>query len=451
MTGETPQVTRLLADFARTARWDDLPSDVRTEAVRQFLNFVGCALGGARHPAVERTYATVAPLAGGPPATLIGRGARLGAPDAALINCQASAAHAYDDTHLASVTHPAGPIAAPLLAEAEQRRVSGEELLTAFAIGVEVACRIASMLTVPPAELHVGWYPTGVACPIGAAAAVARLRGMDGDHTVAALGVAASQSAGFRNTHGSMLTSLVPGFAARTGYMSALLAEGGVTSSDTAVEGRNGFAVAFAPKPHLAHAAGELGQRWEMRQNMAKPYPCGIVIHPILDGALAIAARPEFDAAAVEAIDLALNPLCLTLTDRPEPPDSQRAQVSLQHWTAAALARGRADIEAGSDAAVADPAVLALRAKITAKPDGTVKPDSAVVRVRLAGGQTLEERVEHATGSLDRPMTDAELDAKFLGQATMHLSPAAADAALALCRRLPELDDASDIARAVAG
>jgi len=443
-----PAVTRILAEFAAETRAADLPDIVRSEAARSFVNFVGCALGGARHAAVERTLSAARSFAGGPPVALIGRAERLGALEAALVNCQASAAHAYDDTHLATVTHPAGPIAAPLLAEAEQRPVDGEALLAAFAIGVEIACRVAASITVAPADGNVGWYPTGVACPIGAAAAVARLRGLDVGRIMAALGVAASQSAGFRQTHGSMCTSLIPGMAARAGYMAAIFAEAGVTCSEQALEGPRGFADVFAPKAWLPHATDGLGARWEMLANMAKPYPCGIVIHPALDGCLAIAATDGFDPGAIRRVELGVNPLCLVLCDRPAPPDGQRAQVSLQHWAAAALARGQAGVAEGSDAAVADPAVLAVRAKIAAMPDESVGRDGAVVRVLMADGSEHARHIAHGIGSLERPMTDPELDAKFLDQARLSLSEAAARSALTLCRRLPELADVGEIARA---
>jgi len=443
-----PAATRRLAAFATETAWGDIPPNVQADSVRSFLNFVGCALGGARHDAVERTLAAVAPFAGGPEVTLIGRAAMLGAPDAALVNCQASAANAYDDTHLATVLHPAGPIAAPLLAEAERDTVDGPAFLAAFSIGVEIACRLAAVLTVPPAEAHVGWYMTGVACPIGAAAAVARLRGLDMAGTMHAIGIAASQSAGFRQSHGSMCTSLVPGLGARAGYMAALLAESGVTCSDASLEGPRGFADVFAPKAHIAHATDDLGERWELSQNMAKPYPCGIVIHPTLDACLEIARTPGFHAADIETVELGVNPLCLTLCDRPSPPDGQLAQVSLQHWAAAALARGAAGVPESTDAAVADPAILAVRAKIEARPNETVGRDGAFVRVRRRGHPPIDMRIDHGVGSLENPMSDADLDAKFLIQAETVLAPAGAAAALALCRDMPNLKDAAAVAHA---
>lgn len=447
MTG----ATRALAAFVSGTETAHIPTPVLDEAGRAFLNIAGCMLGGAHHDAVERTFRTVSPLNGGPQARVIGRSETLGLLDAAMVNCQASAAHAFDDTHLATVIHPAGPIASPLLAEAERMLTSGADFLAALAIGIEVACRAAAMLMTPPAEPELGWYMTGIACPLGAAAAIARLRGLPEDQTVMALGLAATESAGFRQTHGSMCTSLVPAQAARAGYLAALLAEQGVTAKEETLEGARGFADSFAAKAHLPHATDGLGKRWEMLANMAKPYPCGIVIHPALDGCLEITRRPGFDAAKITRVSLSVDPLCLYLCDRPTPPDSQLAQVSLQHWVAAALTQGAAGIAEGSEAAVADRAIQAVRGRVEAGPDETVGRAGAIVRVEQSDGAGFEHRVDHGVGSLERPMTPAELDAKFMAQALMSLPKARAAAALEVCKDVRGLENALDAAQAMSG
>lgn len=432
----TPAVTRDLADFACTTSYTDLPVAVRHEAVRSWTNFVGGCLGGSDQDAVARTRRATAIAAAPGDCRLIGRPERFGPLEAARLNCQASAAHAFDDTHLATVIHPAGPVAAPLFAEAERRAVDGESFLAALVVGVEVACRIGAMLTQPPAKPHVGWYTTSVASPMGAAVAVGRLFGLDANQMRQAIGIAANQAAGFRNTHGSMCTSLMPAEASRAGFWAALLAAEGVTSSDTAIEGRLGFASAFAPEPSLSHAVDGLGARWEVLSNMPKPYPCGIVVHPILDACLALAAAPGFDVNRVRRIEIVVNPLCLTLTDRPAPESAQMAQVSLQHWAAAALVRGAAGIPEGDEATVHDPEVLRTRAMVEAKGDDALPTDAARVRITLDDGAHREEFIAHATGSLARPMSDAEIDAKFLAQAKLAVSEVDATRLLAQSRAI---------------
>ena len=441
------QTTLELAKFVTSTHADNLPANVRQDATRQFHNFVGCTLGGMTHDATVRTFKTVLPFTGGAKTALIGRKEKLSAPDAVLVNAQASAAHAFDDTHLSTVLHPAGPIAAPLMAEAERQIISGQNLQLAFTIGVEVACRIGMALTVPPAETQVGWYMSSVATPIGAAAALANLLKFDEEQTLHALGLAANAAMGFRETHGSMCTSLLPAQASRAGYMAALLAAEGVTATGASLEGPKGFGKVFAPKAHLEHVTAELGTRWEMRDNMPKPYPCGIVIHPILDACLDISNDPNFTAREIDNILLRLNPLCLTLTDRPEPPDAQLAQVSLQHWSAVALVRKAASIAEGSAEAVSNPEVIAARRKIQVQPDNAVNRDGADVTIKMINGKVYHRRIEHGIGSLKQPMSNEALESKFINQAKLVLSDQKSQKLSNLCWQLEDLDDAALIMR----
>jgi 2-methylcitrate dehydratase PrpD len=240
----------------------------------------------------------------------------------------------------------------------------------------------------------------------------------------------------------------VPAHAARCGLQAALLAARGFTCSDRILEGPHGFATVFAAEAHLAAATDGLGATWETLANTYKPYPCGIVIHPAIDACLQIVQASALVPNTIRRVWLGVHPLCLTLCDRPAPTSGQDAQVSVQHWTAAALVHGAAGLAEGTDACVREPAVLAVRARIEATPDESVGRDGAIVRVELADGRVLEKRVEHCIGSFARPMTDAELEAKFMGQALQVLPEASARALMALCWRLEALDDVAEVARA---
>jgi 2-methylcitrate dehydratase PrpD len=442
-----PATTRELADFIVRTRHADLPERVRREGTCAFLNWVGCVLGGCRHDAVAIAVAAAEEFSGEKRASALGRGRILDGMNAAFVNCLASSAHAYDDTHLATVTHPTGPVAAVLLALAERARLTGEAFLTALVLGIEITCRLSTALLVPPARGQVGWYITGVTGGIGAALAAAKALGLDRRQTIWALGLAAAQASGFRQTHATMATAFVPAHAARCGLQAAVLAAHGFTCSDRILEGPHGFAAVFAPEAHLAAATDGLGTQWEMLANTYKPYPCGIVIHPVIDACLQMVQETAPAPDAITRVRLGVHPLCLTLCDRPAPADAHEAKVSLQHWTAAALVRRAAGLAEGADDCVCDPAVRALRARIEAVPDPSVGRDGAVVQLELANGRALEKRVEHCVGSLARPMTDAELEAKFMGQALPVLSEAAR-APMHLCWRLEALDDVAEVARA---
>ena len=182
-----------------------------------------------------------------------------------------------------------------------------------------------------------------------------------------------------------------------------------------------------------------------MLDNAFKPYPCGIVIHPVLDACLALARERTFDAAAVVGVCVEVNPLCLTLCDRPAPANNQLAQVSVQHWTAAALTRGRAGLAEGRDECVHDPAVVAMREKVSTKANPAIARDAGVVVIEMRNGERLEKRVEHCIGSIERPMTGEELTNKFLGQAAPVLGVESASDLLERCWSIGDIPVASEL------
>src|SRR5271169_2333561 len=236
MFGGQSHVTKTLAQFVTGSRWDAIPPEVRCEGVRGLLNFVGCALGGARDEAMDIAIKVLAPFSGPPQGIVIGRGERPDALNAAFLNAVSANVLEYDDTHLGTVMHPAAPVAPGLFALAELRPVSGRELRHAFIVGVEISCRVG--LGVMPTHYRRGWHITATCGIFGAAAACSRLIGLDAQRTASALGHAATQSAGLVESLGSMAKSLGVGNAAKNGLAAALFAEAGFTAADQAIEGR---------------------------------------------------------------------------------------------------------------------------------------------------------------------------------------------------------------------
>jgi 2-methylcitrate dehydratase PrpD len=432
------EITRELAAFAARSRFVALPEIVRRETARAFLNWMGCVFGGSRDPAVAIAAALAAETGGAPQAQVIGHRQRTDMAAAAFLNCLSSSALAFDDTHLATVTHPTGPVAAALFAYCEQHAVSGEEFVNALALGIEIQCRMSNVLLQPPASANLGFYVTGLTGPIGTAVALGRLLGLDEQRMAWAIGLAAAQAAGFRATHGSMAASFVPAHAARSGVSAAMLAAKGFTCSDRALESATGFVGVFSSNADVGHAAEGLGTRFELLSNTYKPYPCGIVIHPAIDACLDIANRLDRDAV-IAAAALKVHPLALTLTDRREPKTPLEAQVSLYHWAAAALVRRLAGVPEMQRACIDDPDIAVLRRRIIARSDARLARDQAVAEVELTDGTVLQTRAEHARGSLARPMTDAELDSKFTAQTGPILGPARTARLLHLCRDVSSL------------
>ncbi len=444
------EVTARLTDYIVSARWTDLPADVRREALRSFVNIVGCTVGGARHEVVELADATLSEYSGDPHATVIGRGHKADALHACLINCLASSIYSYDDTHAEAVVHPAGPVATAALALAERRRVSGSDLLLAVALGIEMTCRLSKAISVPPARGTVAWSQTGITAGIGAAVAAAKLLNLDAQRLQYAIGIALSQAAGFRVMHATMVSSLMPAQGAQTGLRAAVLAERGFTASPAALEGRYGFLEVFADTPHVPTLVDGLGERFEILRNTYKPYPCGIVIHPIIDACLQLRQEHAIDPDQVNTVRIQASPGAMALCDRRNPQNELQAHVSLYHWTAAALIRGVARIEELQDPTVQDPAIMAFQDKVEAAGDPAVAADAAVVTITLKDGRSHTCRIDHCIGSASNPMTDAQLTVKFTDLARPIIGAARTRQLMDRCWSVEGMADAGDVARAAA-
>lgn len=412
-----------------------LPETVQREAARALLNWMGCALGGSREPAVQMAISAVAEAGGHPQASLIGHAQRTDISSAAFINCISSSVLGFDDAHLATVTHPSSPVCSALFALSEKYAVTGEDFLAAMALGIEITCRLSNVLVLPPSKFNPGFYVTGLTAPIGVALAVGKLLRLDERQMNWAISIAASQSGGFRATQGSMTAHFRPGHAARSGVWAALLAAKGFTGNESALEADKGFFDVYASGANLQLAVDGLGEHHELMNNEYKPYPCGIVIHPTLDACLEL--HGQYGEGVVPArVTLRTHPLALSLCGIREPKTTLESLNSLHHWAAAALVRGRAGVPEMLPDCVANPCVAQLRSRIEVIADPAVGSDQAEVEVTLADGHRLQARASQA-----HPMTDEALDAKFRSQASPVLQAEQVDRLRALCCGAATLQD----------
>ncbi len=442
----TAPVTRILAEYVAAATPDQLPRPVRKEAARTFLNWLGCAIGGCRHEAVEAALAALSPFSGPGTASILGRGERVDPLHASLINGISSHVFDFDDTHLRTVIHPAGPLASALLAYAQHVPVSGPDFINALVLGAEVSCRIGN--AVFPEHYDVGWHITGSTGSLGAAAAIGKLLGLDAQRMGWALGIAASQPVGLREQFGSMTKSFHPGRAAQNGFTAALMAAKGYTASEQALEAKRGWLNVLSTR-HDSHEITEaLGQSYEILANSYKPFACGIVLHPSIDACIQLHDQGGFAIADIAEVALRVHPLVLELTGKTKPRDGLEGKFSVYHAAAVALMEGDGGEHQFSDRAATDPQIIALRQKVSATIDPEMAPDAAHLTVTLADGRTLTRDVPHAIGSLARPMTNADLERKFTGLASEHLKPERIRQLLSLCWSIETLDDVSKIAEA---
>jgi 2-methylcitrate dehydratase PrpD len=437
-----PPITALLARFVAShpsRGWSDA---VEREAHRTFYNWLGCAIGAAHHEAAQAALAAVRMLEPAPQASVLGLAEKVDMASAALVNGITSHTFDFDDTHLKTIIHPAGPVASAVLALAEQRGASGRAVIDALVLGIDVACRIGNVMY--PDHYDRGWHITGSTGMLGAAAGCARLLGLDEKRAAMAIGIAASQPVGVREQFGTMTKPFHPGAAARAGLTSALLALHGFTASGRALEAARGFVQVVSDKRAWHEASDELGSRFEISFNTYKPFACGIVIHPSIDACVQLKERgvtPE----QVERIELRVHSLVLELTGKKEPQDGLSAKFSVYHGCAAGLIFGRAGEAEFADAIVTRPDVVALRRKVQAIADPSVDESAADVVAVLGNGERIHIRVEHAIGSLERPLSDAQLDAKFAALVAPVLGSARLVPIGEACRALASLADVREL------
>lgn len=407
-----------LAAFAVRTPGDAVPEAVRHEGRRALVNFFGTALAGCNDPALQAARRAFEPFSaraagdarGG--CSVIGRTGRTDARHAASLNAMAGNVFDFDDTHLPTIIHPTAPVAPALLALAETRPIDGGALLDAFAIGVEVACRIGN--AVSPGHYDRGWHITATCGVFGAAAACARVLGLDERHTLWALGHASAQASGLVETLGSMSKSIGVGNAAANGLLSALLAAEGFEGPVAPLEGVRGFLRVTADRPVFEALTEGLGLHWQLQCNTYKPYPCGVVLNPVIEACLALHAQGPLQGDAIAEVQLCGHPLLRARTDRAAPRSGREAQVSAQHAVAVVLSDGRAGLDEFSDARVARGEGPALAARLRFVDDADCSLDAATVSVYLRDGRVLTQHVAAARGSLAVPLTDAELERKLV-------------------------------------
>jgi 2-methylcitrate dehydratase PrpD len=373
---------------------------------------------------------------------VIGRGRRVDCLHAALLNGMSAHVLDFDDTHLRTLVHPSVPVVSALLALAELRALSGADFLDALVLGVEVECRVADAICASHIETC---YITGTAGTIGAAAAAGRSLGLDERQMAWAIGIAATQAAGLREMAGTMSKSFVHGRAAQNGMMAALLAQQGFTSSAQAIEGARGFARVFVPGSRPEAIVEKLGETWEIMQNSYKPYACGVVAHPAIDGCIGLRREHGLDGNAVASIELRVHPLALKLTGIRQPASGLEAKWSVFHSAAVAVLDGEAGERQYTDERLRDPGVARLRGRVSARADDGLREDEAHVEMTLGDGRVLRRHVAHATGSHDNPMTDEGLAAKFRALAEEALPRERAEAVLAQCWAAGTMADVGEL------
>lgn len=455
----TIMATFTLASWATSLTYANLTAPVVDAAVKSIYNWAGCAIGGFAQAAPQIALNTSLSAGfGGPPTSSIlglngsldGKGVGFGiepgfadAQVAAFINGIASHVDDYDDTHLASIIHPTGVVASALfaIAEAESRSqgngnqatggVSGTDFLTAFVAGIEAELKLG--LSVYPEHYDVGWHITSTTGSVGAAVAVGKLLGLDTEHLQHAIGIASTQVIGMQAFFGSMTKSFHIGRATQGGMLAALLAQKGYTSSLTALEDKYGWLHVVSTRENASANFAQLGKgTWEIERNTFKPFPCGIVMHPTIDGCIQLHNQVLDEGKSIESIksiNLRVNPEVLVLTGQTDPQTGLEGKFSIYHAAAVALLYGQATPTQFTDQVVQNETVISMRKLVNVTTDNSVGEDQAYTTITFNDDSTKENYIEHAIGSLENSLTVEDLKTKFIDQASRQIGSVRAERA----------------------
>src|SRR5215469_15478617 len=434
-------LTQVLALRAASWRREDIPEPAR-ELVRQcVLDYFGVALAGAGDELVRLLIDEMNESGGAPQASIIGNELRLPALSAALVNGAAAHALDYDDVNMAMPGHPSVAILPALLALAELRRSSGREVATAFVAGYETACRIGAALR--PGHYNLGFHSTGTIGSFGAAAACARLLGLDANTTAIALGIAGTQAAGLKSQFGTMCKPFHAGKAAQNGLLAARLAARGFSSRADIVECIQGFASTHGPNflPEAALAAPEAGLH--LFANLFKYHAACYLTHAPIECARRLREEHRLNPDDIARITLRLDESCERVCNIPAPADGLQSKFSLRQTVAMALAGiDTASLGAYSAENARDPALVALRERVEIEWQDSWPQTLCELVVELADGRCLTARHDAGIPAADISRQGERLAAKFDALVAPVLG---APRARELREMISDLDDVADI------
>ena len=446
MTTQEKTPAQVIGDLAANVARKGLPAELRDDMAARVVDLLGNSLAALREEPARIVTTMVNDWGGKPAATAIGSGVRLPAASAALVNGTLAHSLDFDDTHLPSVLHPSSAVLPAALAVAEETGAPGTAFLDAATVGVEVTCRLGmagyDSASNNSVYFHRGQHATAICGAVGAAVAAGMLRGLDAEQLTSVIGIACSMGAGVieANRTGGTIKRVHCGWAAHSGVVAADLARYGLTGPPTVLEGRFGFLQAFlGDNVDLAQLTDGLGEHWETPGIFFKPYPCNHFTHAGIDAALRM-RQSGVDPSRIVSLTLGVpEPVLRTIG---EPPEEKKNPRSGYHgafsgpYTVAAALLGGGGLgvfhEDFSDAAVKDPARLALADKVTVVADDECtkifpRQFPAVLTAELADGSRVTERVSENRGGPGNPLSEAELTRKFVLNSARSTSERAAE------------------------
>jgi len=434
------EATVMLAQFAASLQYDDIPPQIRDQAKNLLLDALACAVAGHRGEETGQIAALASTLAQSRESSVIGDD-RLSLAGATLLNGFLITAVTMCDTHRSTLTHVTPEVVPPALAIAERDGLSGRDLLVALVAGLETTTRVGIGLDYPAFRAR-GWHGPGVLGPFGAAAAVGRLRGFDGETMAKAFGLAGSQAAGTFAAWGTPTVKFHQCRGALSGLMAALLAEQNFLATReflTAKDGGLYNSYAAGGKPEAVTA--DLGQRWEFEQIALRLWPSASSIQGMNTALFDLIEQQPIEPDQVKVLRISLSPPVFDLHGKLATYKAKFDALISAHYTAAVILHDRALTLAQFEPARYDDPKLRRAAveQVTVQPDPSLSGIKAAIEIELNDGSKLSSRCEHARGSYENPLTPAQIESKFRTYAKGVLPDSQAEDVVAAVNRLEEL------------
>ena len=447
-------ITKRIAEYVTATDIEDFPPDAIEAAKGAIMDCLACTLAGSRESLSDILCRYVAAEGSALIASVVGRGFRTSAANAALLNGAMAHALDYDDITQITKTHPTAVLLPASLAVAEEFGASGKDMLLGYMSGFEVACAVGESLSEAYYD-DLGWHPTGPLGAVGAAAAASRIMALDPEQTAMAVSLAASQASGLRQNFGTMTKPFHAGDAARAGVVSAKLVREGFTASEDALEGRFGFIRAFSGGQGFdsERVAQNLGNKCYLVESgiEIKKYPCCGSAHLALDAIFDLLSQAAIDPEAVDRIDVMVDfdpPRSLI---HPRPVSSLEGKFSMQYCLAAALLDRRVGLLSFTDEQVLRPEAQALIPRIDMRriPGNEGKPSWTEgyhqVDVQMKNGSVLREQAHRANSGALRGVTMEDIREKFRDCASQLLSEATTAEVLSRLELLEEGEPVSGL------
>ena len=457
-------LTQEVVSFVHKTRYRDISLEVIRLAQGFVLDGLGVTLAGSTEKGSRILHAYIRQFGGRAEATVVGAGFTTHAAKAALANGASGHAMDYDDTQLSTskeavyglLTHPTVPVLSAVLAAGEKERVSGQELLLAYILGVEVECRIADAIN--PRHYQSGFHSTATIGGLGAAIAVGKLLGLRKEALARALGMAASMASGLRENFGTMTKPLHAGRAAENGVTAAQLAEKGFTAAPNIIEAKRGLFNAMAGGGDESKIVGRLGRPYFMQEPgiSIKPYPSGSLSHPAQDVILNLVKSHDLHAEEIEAVEVGTNSNVPNALIYPMPKTALEGKFSIPFCIAVGVLERKASIAQFTDRKVREPKVVEFMKRVTLYVDPELEALGydqvrSRVRVKLKDGRTVEGRADVAKGHPLKPMNWAEIGEKFHDCARLVLSRKETEEAIELVATLDKMRSIMPLIRVLSG